>query len=185
MRVDARLYREVEPAEREELERLAVKVRSVLEDRLGSDLRWAEVNPDTDYVVRLWDDDRQLRARAWVTRQAIRIESGETPVAGVRGVMTDPDRRRRGYGRAVMEKAHELMRSFADCDLGLLFSSVMAVPFYEALGWRVVPGPVSCDQPGGPINYTEALPAAPVMALKLRPSAEPPSGPFEACGLPW
>jgi GNAT superfamily N-acetyltransferase len=184
MGVDARLYREVESAAREELERLVAKVHLRGEVRLGSGLRWAEVNPEADYLIRLWDDG-ELRACAWATQHAIRISAREVAVAGVRGVMTDPDQRRRGYGRAVMEQAHELMRSFTDCELALLFSSVMAVPFYEALGWRAIPGPVTCDQPGGRINYTEALPTAPVMALQLRPSAELPSGPIDACGLPW
>ena len=36
-----------------------------------------------------------------------------------------------------MERAQALMRSFGDCELAVLFSSVMAVSFYENLGWRV------------------------------------------------
>ena len=185
MRVDARLYRDVDAAARKELERLRVKVHSSGISRLGSDLRWADVNPDTEYLIRVVDGREVLRACSWATRQAIRVSSREIPVAGIRGVMTDPDQLRRGYGRAVMERAHELMRSFPGCEVALLFSTVMAVPFYEALGWRAIPGPVTCDQPDGPINYTEALPTAPVMALPLRPSADLPSGPLEAVGFPW
>jgi GNAT superfamily N-acetyltransferase len=184
MRVDARLYREVESEARAEMQRLVAKVHPPGEVRLGSELHWAEVNPDTDYLIRLWDDG-ELRACAWATRQALRAPAGDVAVAGIRGVLTDPDRRRRGYGRVVMKRAHELMQSFEDCDIALLFSSVMAVPFYEALGWRVIPGPVLCEQPSGTINYTHVLPTAPVMALKLRPSAELPSGAIATCGLPW
>ena len=54
------------------------------------------------------------------------------------------------------------MRSFADCEFAVLFSSVMAVPFYEDLGWRAIRGPVTCDQPGGSIDYTETLATGPV-----------------------
>jgi hypothetical protein len=128
--------------------------------------------------------DGQLCACAWVTRRTVTVSDQRMRVAGIRGVVTDPDRRRRGYGRAVMERAYELMRSFADCDVALLFSSVMAVPFYENLGWRPVAGPVTCEQPGGRINYTQALPPAPVMALGLRGSADPLHGPIHVSGLP-
>src|SRR5207248_4809680 len=109
----------------------------------------------------------------------------EIRVAGIRGVVTDSDHRRRGYGRAVMERAQELMRSFPDCDFALLFSSVMAVPFYEYLGWRPLPCRVTCDQPGGRIDYTEALPTAPVMVLALHELAELPPGAVHVLGLPW
>jgi len=94
------------------------------------------LDAETDFLIRLRDEDA-LRACAWVTTQLISICGEELRVAGIRGVMTDPDRRRRGYGRAVMERAQALMRSQTDCEIALLFSSVMAVPFYESLGWRL------------------------------------------------
>jgi hypothetical protein len=84
-----------------------------------------------------------------------------------------------------MEEAHKLMRSFGDCDFALLFSTVMAVPFYESLGWQSVPGPVICDQPGGHIDYTRIRPTAPVMALSLLDSADLPSGVVRVRGFPW
>jgi aminoglycoside 2'-N-acetyltransferase I len=185
MSVDVRPYRDLDPKDTEEWKRLVRKAHPPgEEEQLGSDLRWADLEPDTDYLIRLWDED-ELRACAWVTQRTISVSGHDTRVAGVRGVVTDPDQRRRGYGRAVMERAHELMRSFADCDFALLFSSVMAVPFYEALGWRTIRGPVTCDQPGGRIDYTGALPTAPVMAIRLRRSADLPDGPIDVPGLPW
>jgi hypothetical protein len=106
-------------------------------------------------------------------------------VARVRGVITDPERRRRGHGRVIMERAHVLMRSFADCGFALLFSSVMAEPFYESLGWHTVTAPVICDQPGGRIDDTQTLATAPVMVLVLREPADLPPGPVHVRGLPW
>jgi GNAT superfamily N-acetyltransferase len=184
MPIDVRPSRDLEPQELEEWKRLVDKAHPPGEARLGSDLRWAELDPETDYLLRA-RDEAGLRACAWVTQRTVSVSGRETRVAGIRGVVTDPDHRRRGYGRAVMEQAHELMRSFADCEFALLFSSVMAVPFYESLGWRAVRGPVTCDQPGGRIDYTEALPTAPVMVLGLRPSVEPPTGAIDVRGLPW
>jgi hypothetical protein len=61
----------------------------------------------------------------------------------------------------------------------------MAASFYESLGWRAIRGPVTCDQPDGSIDYTEALPTAPVMVLALRPSAHLPAGAVDVLGLPW
>jgi GNAT superfamily N-acetyltransferase len=153
------------------------------EERIGADLQWAKREPN-DYFIRLWADS-DLRACAWLTRRSIAVGGRETLVAGVRGVMTDPAYRRLGLGRTVMERTHELIRSLAGCDFGLLFSSVMAVPFYESLGWQAVEGPVICEQPGGRINYTERLPMAPVMARMRDPRLRPPSSAIDVMGPPW
>jgi aminoglycoside 2'-N-acetyltransferase I len=184
MPVDIQLYRDLQPGEMEEWELLYNKVHPPGEPRLSADFAWADLEPQTDYLIR-FRQDNELRACAWVTKRTVTILDQELRVAGIRGVMTDPDRRRRGYGRAVMKRARELMRSFPDCDVALLFSSVMAVPFYESLGWRAVRGPVTCEQPDGRINYTEELPAAPVMALALGGSANPLDCPIHVSGLPW
>jgi GNAT superfamily N-acetyltransferase len=183
--VEVKPYRDLRPDEIEEWSRLARRARTPGGERLGSDLRWAELDAETDVLVRLREDE-VLRACAWVTKKVVLISGRETSVAGIRGVVTDPDRRRRGYGRQVMNKAHELMRAFPECGLALLFSSVMAVPFYESLGWREVDGPVTCEQPGGRIDYTEKLPStAPVMALALRGPRDLPSGRIDVQGRPW
>jgi GNAT superfamily N-acetyltransferase len=184
MSIDVRPYRDLEPKDMEEWKRLVKRANPPGEVRLGSDLRWADLDRETDYLIRLWDEG-ELRACAWVTQRTVSVSGRETLVAGIRGVLTEPEQRRRGYGRAVMERAHALMRSFADCDFALLFSSVMAVPFYEHLGWRAIPGPVTCDQPSGRIDYSETLPTAPVMVLGLRTSTDLPAGPVNVRGLPW
>jgi len=184
MTVDVRLYRELEGAELEEWAQLVSKAYPPGERRLGSDLHWADLDAQTDYLI-LLRHDSELRACAWVTKKTISVSGHEIRVAGIRGVVTDPGYRRRGYGRLVMARAHELMGTFSDCDFAVLFSSVMAVPFYEHLGWRAIPEPVSCDQPDGRIDYTAALPTAPVMVLALHEPAELPSGPVYVAGLPW
>jgi GNAT superfamily N-acetyltransferase len=183
MRLDVRHFRDVEATDMDEWRGLQQRVNSADEVSLGAGLRWAKLEP-ADYLIRLWDDC-DLRACAWVTLRAIRVDGRETHAVGVRGVMTDPSYRRRGFGRLVMERAQELIRSRSDCEFGLLFSSVMAIPFYEALGWRTVPGPVRCHQPGGDIEYTEHLPEAPVMAYMRDQATAPPAGTIDVAGLPW
>jgi aminoglycoside 2'-N-acetyltransferase I len=185
MGVEVRPYRELEPGEIGEWERLVRRAHPPGEVRLGSDLRWAGLDAETDYLIR-FRDNAELRACAWVTRRTVVISNRERRVGGVRGVITDPDCRRQGYGRAVMQHADELMRSFSDCEFALLFSSVMAVPFYKSLGWHVVPGTVTCEQPEGRIVYTDELPPeAPVMILLFNEEAVFPAGPIHVCGLPW
>ena len=46
----------------------------------GSDIRWADLNPETDHLIRLRDAG-ELRACAWVTQRTIRISGRETFVA--------------------------------------------------------------------------------------------------------
>lgn len=179
-----RPYGELAPDEIQEWERLVRSAHPPGEARLGSDLRWSDLDAHTDYLIR-FRENAELRACAWVTRRTVCIAGQDLCVAGIRGVVTHPDHRRRGCGGAVMARAHELMRSFPDCDFALLFSSLMAVPFYESLGWRAIRGPVTVDQPGGRIDYTELLPMAPVMALKLNQHATVPSGPVYVRGFPW
>ena len=184
MRIDVGRYCDLEPKELDEWKLLVSKAHPPGEVRPGASLRWAELDSQTDYLIRVWVD-KELLACAWVTKRTVSVSGQETRVAGIRGVVTDPDHRRRGYGRAAMQSAHKLMRSFGDCEFALLFSSVMAVAFYDDLGWRAIGGPVTIDQPTGRINYTQTLPRAPVMALALRPSASLPAGPIEVQGLPW
>jgi GNAT superfamily N-acetyltransferase len=184
MAVDVRPYHDLEAEELAEWEGLVQNAHPAGEVRLGSDLRWADLDVETDHLVG-FRVDNALRACAWVTRRTVAVSDQERRVAGARGVVTDPDYRRRGYGRAVMERAQVLMRSFADCDFAMLFSSGMAVSFYETLGWRAVRRQVTCDQPGGRIDYTAALPAAPVMVLPLREPADLPAGTIHVVGFPW
>ena len=126
MRIDVRPYRDLAPTELEEWKRLAKKAHPPGEVRLGSDLRWAGL------------DQRPTTSSDCGMKTSC--------------VHARPAQRRRGYGRTVMEHAQELMRSLANVEFALLFSSVMAVPFYETLGWRTIPGPVTCDQRPHPLH---------------------------------
>jgi GNAT superfamily N-acetyltransferase len=183
VRLDVAEFAVVSTEELEAWRRLQARVYPPDEARMGAELQWAKSEP-TDYFIRLWVAGG-LRACAWLTQRTVAIGEREALVAGVRGVMTDPGYRRLGLGRIVMQRTHELMRSFVDCDFGLLFSSVMAVPFYLSLGWQTVDGPVMCDQPDGRINYTERLPTAPVMVRMRDPRLRPPSGAIDVMGPPW
>ena len=52
-------------------------------------------------------------------------------------------------------------------------------PFYEQLGWSIVPGPATFDQPSGRMTWDGVL-----MARPIRPRAWPGS-PVDLGGLLW
>ncbi len=169
-------------AEREELRDLANRCFGPPEQRPPHPLTIAP-DADTRYVVRVWDEGL-LVSCLWITERTILIDGRPARVAGIRGVRTDPARRRRGYAGAAMRCAEEFIWRELRPDLAMLHSSVMAVPFYESLGWRAIEGPVSCDQPGGKLVVSEALPQNPFMAL-VPAGQKLPRGPVDLCGLPW
>jgi hypothetical protein len=57
VRIDVRLYRELETGELGEWRGLAKKANPPGEVRLGSGIHWADLDPTTDYLVRLRDED--------------------------------------------------------------------------------------------------------------------------------
>jgi GNAT superfamily N-acetyltransferase len=183
MRLEARRFSETDADDVAEWRRLQLRVYPPGEERPGANLQWARVEPK-DLIIRLWDDG-DLRACAWLSQRLIWMRDRQTAVAGVRGVMTHPEHRRRGYGQLVMREVHKLMATLPAAEFGLLFSSEMAVPFYEALGWRSINGPVTCEQDGGRIDYTALLPTAPVMVLMPDPALPPPDAAIDVVGQPW
>lgn len=102
--------------------------------------------------------DGRLVSYVWIMQRSILINGSPVRAAGIRGLMTHPARRRRGFGRTAMLRATEFIWQELQPDLALLFSSVMAVPFYRGLGWEAIYGPVLCEQPDGSISYTEVIP---------------------------
>jgi aminoglycoside 2'-N-acetyltransferase I len=139
---------------------------------------------DTKYIVRVWDDGL-LVSGLWITERTILADGQPTRIAGIRGVRTDPAYRRRGYAAAGMRSAQDFIWRELRPNLAMLHSSVMAVPFYESLGWRAIDGPVYCDQPAGKLNVTEKLPQNPIMVLLPAGRQDLPHGPVDLCGLPF
>ena len=139
---------------------------------------------DTRYIVGVREDGL-LVSGLWITEREILVDGRPTQMAGIRGVRTDPAFRRRGYAAAGMRSAQDFIWRELTPDLAMLHSSVMAVPFYESLGWRAVDGPVYCDQPSGKLNVSEKLPKNPIMVLLPPGRHDLPRGPVDLCGLPF
>ncbi|MBV9278534.1 MAG: GNAT family N-acetyltransferase [Chloroflexi bacterium] len=111
----------------------------------------------------LWEGDA-LIAHASVVQRRL-FHAGRALRAGyVEGVAVRADRRRRGYGGALMAELERVI--LAAYDLGALGSSDDGLPFYLGRGWRRWRGPTSALTPAGAIRTPEedgsilVLPAA-------------------------
>ena len=71
----------------------------------------------------------------------------------VEGVGVRADRRRRGYGGAVMAALESVIRSAYD--LGALGTTDLGEPFYRARGWHQWAGPLAAITPYGPRDTPE------------------------------
>jgi aminoglycoside 2'-N-acetyltransferase I len=135
---------------------------------------WSE--PDWHVLVRVGGE--------WVTHVDIVERVGAVacrPVrlGGIGGVTTLPEWRSRGFASAALENAAAFMRDELRVEFGLLVCDDAMVPFYRRLGWEVVEGPLTFDQPGGKVTYPDVT-----MVLPCGES-EWPEGTIDLCGLPW
>ena len=108
--------------EREELRDLAVRCFGPPEQRPPHPLTIAP-DADTRFVVRVWDTGL-LVSCLWITERTITIAGHPVRAAGIRGVRTDPSKRRRGYASAAMRHAAEFIWKAMRPDLAMLHSSV-------------------------------------------------------------
>jgi len=125
--------------------------------------------------------DLRVVAHAGITYRVIRVGDLRVPVAGIGGVMTLPDWRRRGYARAVLANA----TAFTGLQLWAPFAVVICpdedTAFYQHLGWRIAEAPIWCEQAGGPARLSHEL----ALYLECQSDAEWPSGPIHLEGAPW
>jgi len=133
MRVDLTPTTELTEAERQELRELATRVHGARELRRDAATRlvWGGIDDTVSAVrVRLGG---LLVSSLFVAERGILVDGRRTHAGGVRGMVTHPEYRRRGLGRAAMQRATRFMWQDLRADLGLLLSSEMAVPFYASL----------------------------------------------------
>jgi len=91
-----------------------------------------------DHLRRMaWTNDRTLLASAKRYDFHARVGGDPAPVLGIGAVFTPGDRRGRGHARELIE-AMLADGSVRGCRYALLFSEIGS-PFYESLGFRVLP----------------------------------------------
>lgn len=134
--------------------------------------------PKTHHVVARSDDGLAL-ASAGTLVVEVEVADERFEVIGVGGVLVKAEYRGRGLARtvvaAVLARASDLGLDFA-----LLFCHDDRSGLYEKLGFTRVGGPVTVEQPGGPLVIPQVT-----MWRALRPGADWPAGPLRVLGLPF
>jgi aminoglycoside 2'-N-acetyltransferase I len=101
-------------------------------------------------------------------------------IAGIGGVATLSDHRRRGYASLALAAAEQTLRDHDAAQFALLFCEPHNFEFYQSRGWHPFTGAVYAEQPGGRIRFDVMAP----FALDLKRRA-PLLGTLDLCGLPW
>ena len=123
--------------------------------------------------------DAALASCLRVFERTISVGGQMLRVCGVGGVMTLPEWRQRGLAGITLRRAAEFMGDELRVDFALLLCRVEVAPIYARLGWELVAGPTTFEQPSGRAMY-------PHHTMVLRYTARAwPSGPIDLCGLPW
>jgi len=138
-------------------------------------IEWA----NAERRVLLYIDD-MVRAVAGIYEREIFCDGQPTRVAGIGGVMTDPDYQGLGYGKQVMSHVMELLRTEANCIFALLFCEDHNIGFFRRFGWSLFVGEMRVEQHGktGPFAFRNE------MVLPLAGPAQR-TGKLDLCGLPW
>src|ERR1700709_2575584 len=79
-------------------------------------------------------DGAILVSAAGIIFRNARVDGVAMDIAGIGGVMTLPTAQRKGFGRAAMLAAHELIEREKTAAFGLLFCEPKNIAFYQSLG---------------------------------------------------
>lgn len=130
-----------------------------------------------EWRVMLWADG-QLVSHVGIVRRTVDVGGQPVGVGGIGWVGTLEERRMGGLASRTMRRAQELIAELG-VDFGLLVTGERTAPFYEKLGWRIVPGPLTFDQPAGKVTWPGVAMARPVRRRDW------PGGPIDLRGLLW
>ncbi len=129
--------------------------------------------------ILLYIDD-VVRAVAGIHERVVLCDGQKIAVAGVGGVMTEPEFQGQGLGKLVMLHLVDLLKKEANCAFSLLFCEDHNVGFYAKMGWLRFAGDLVVEQHGrsGPFAFRNT------MVLPVTKPAQV-TGHIDLCGLPW
>lgn len=104
---------------------------------------------DVHFGVR---SEGRLVAHAGLVEADVEVGERRLRVAGLGGVVVAPGMRGHGLARQVVDTAVAQARR-TGAEFGLLFCLPDRVPLYEKLGWRLLPGGMRVEQPGGVTDH--------------------------------
>ena len=122
-----------------------------------------------------------LVSYAGVMFRQVRLDGRRLRLAGLGGVKTHPDWRRRGLAARAVARIMDHARQQTEVPFAMLFCRPDRVAYYASLGWQVFEGEILMHQPGGAAAYLEAFRG---MTAPLNGEA-PVSGQIDICGLPF
>jgi predicted N-acetyltransferase YhbS len=93
--------------------------------------------------TRVLEVDGRVVSHVRIFARRMLVGGTAVPVGGIGSVATHPDYERRGFATALLRDAIERMEG-AGHVLSFLFTGL--IPFYDQLGWRVVPEPLYTAQ---------------------------------------
>lgn len=140
----------------------------------GLGLSWQ--HKDSHFIL---DSEGEPVSHVGILKHEVSVGGQPVLVGGVGGVVTVPAAQGRGYAGRLMRHAARFFAEEWRVEAGLLFCLPRMVPYYEALGWKIVEDIVLVEQPAGRI----AAPL-PVMTLFCGGRAWP-TGEVELRSLPW
>jgi len=135
---------------------------------------WSE--PDWHVLVRT---DGQIVTNIDIVERTGTVGGQPVRLGGVGGVTTRRAWRGHGLASAALRKAAAFMRDELGVEFGLLICDDERIPFYRRLGWQVVEGPLTFDQPEGKVIFPDVT-----MVLQCS-EREWPRGAIDLCGFPW
>lgn len=153
---------------------LAAQLRHGFEIEFGSADRWA-----APHYYALMYFDGELAGHLGILNTKVSVGDGILRVAGIGGVVTKPDLRRRGVASELLSSAAEFVKSDLRVEFGLLLCRHEVSPVYAKMGWTIVPGPTTFTRSGVAATYPNDT-----MILRLA-DKEWPRGPIDMLGLPW
>ena len=140
----------------------------------SGDYEWSDV--DWHVLLRV---SRQLISHVEIVERTGTVAGQPVKLGGIGGVVTLPEWRGRGLATAALEPSAAFMRDELQVDFGLLICDEHMIPFYNRLGWQVVEGPLTFDQPGGKVVFDDVTMVLPCVGTDW------PEGASDLCGLPW
>lgn len=129
------------------------------------------------YVLALFDAG--LIGRAGIVQRKVSVGGGLLEIAGISGVITDVEWRRKGIASDMLKAATAFISNQLKINFCLLLCRSEVAPVYGKLGWKIVDGPTTFDQPSGKTIF-------PRLTMILESGEKSwPKGPVDLCGLPW
>lgn len=136
--------------------------------------------PEISVVVRR-DGRNDLLAHAGVLVRECLHNGEPVRIGGLLEVKTHPDVRGHRLGKAVVQRATDLLRDDPALDFALLVCLEDLLAYYEPLGWIEFTGDLWVEQPDGPLRFNEI---SRVMVLPAGSHA-PTDGVIDLQGRPW